>query len=234
MAQNCWHQNPAELRLLCGVEEATQASALERLVKWKGANSPGNPALEFAWFAPSQGRFHPKFWLFTARDECQLFVGSSNLTAGGHERNVEAGVLLRFEPETQLYLAALEIFADWWQNSRPLQQRLVGQAVSRDEARARERNVAGADIIGDAWKSAVDEGKAEPKSAPLPEVSVNIEQRVLALLKGGVVVELTASARNLFEQFEGNPFEISESHKFSSDLLQISRSNLQRFCVLSK
>jgi HKD family nuclease len=39
--------------------------------------------------------FHPKLYLFRAGGEVHLFIGSSNLTGGGFDKNQEANILLR-------------------------------------------------------------------------------------------------------------------------------------------
>ena len=233
LVHECWRGNPAELLLLCGVEEATQSGALARFVQWRGENSDALPRVEFAWIAPVHGRFHPKFWLFTSARECQLFIGSSNLTAGGHQGNIEAGVLLKFEVATEFELVARQIFADWWRDSHSLQQRLIESAEWRDNERADAKNSTGTDSISARWNEEVQqETIAEPKSAPLTATPFGVEQRVVALLRQGIIVELTVSARKLYEKFEGNPFDISGSQKEVTEVLQIDRRDSQKFCVL--
>ncbi len=233
LLQNCWRTNPTQLRLLCGVEEATQGNALALLVEWRESNTPEKSKVEFAWFAPSRGRFHPKLWFFEAREECRLLIGSSNLTAGGHGNNVESGVLLRFDAGTPFHFAAREIFSDWWKNSISLNSNLARSAKERDDKRSQQKEE---DAVGKIWETAVAKEESNGKPAPLPPVALDVEQRVLALLQRGVIVELTVSARNLYEKFEGNPFDISSSQvkaSANSDVLKIEQRDSQQFCVLS-
>ena len=230
--QECWRANPTNLRVLCGVEEATQGKALRRFLEVSEANST-EFGVAFAWTAPSSGRFHPKMWLFIAHDECRLLVGSANLTAGGHQSNIECGVLLHLEPVHALCAQARATFASWWKNSAPLQLRLADAAKQRDEDRQSEKAKAPTDAIGRAWNDAVEAGQSDEKSVPLPPLAFEVEQQVLALLGRGVVVELTASARDLYEKFEGDPFEISGAQKVSTEVLRIEQRDSQMFCVLS-
>ncbi|WP_459041065.1 phospholipase D family protein [Stenotrophomonas sp. PSU-St19] len=60
------------------------------------------------------GTFHPKFCLLSGPEKAQLIIGSHNLTCGGLETNLEAGVILTYE--LPLELAAFKEADDMWAN----------------------------------------------------------------------------------------------------------------------
>ncbi|MBK8964013.1 MAG: phospholipase D family protein [Candidatus Competibacteraceae bacterium] len=91
--------------------------------------------------------FHPKFYLFRGSDAARLYYGSHNLTTGGTETNLEAGLCLNLDlPEDVLICD--EAYAGWeallpgqFAGTQKLTAALLGQLVSAgfvlDETQAR-------------------------------------------------------------------------------------------------
>ena len=82
-----------QIRLIVGVDqEATSKEALKALISLQ------IPA--YIFYQKEQIIFHPKFYLFEKVGKIKLIIGSSNLTSNGLFANVEAGVLLETENQT--------------------------------------------------------------------------------------------------------------------------------------
>lgn len=92
-----------------------------------------------------EGIFHPKLIVVggafgphgVIRKVSGVYVGSSNLTRGGLQRNVECGWVSTSACPT----SASDVFALMWQSSEPATQRLLRNYASRFAERARTRSV---------------------------------------------------------------------------------------------
>ena len=84
--------------------------------------------------------FHPKIYLFEAKDErVEVFIGSSNLTDGGLYTNYEASTRTVFEfpmndEEYAQFFSSLEVYLKpTGDTARPLTQELINVLVKRGE-----------------------------------------------------------------------------------------------------
>ena len=83
-------QSGGRFRITVGIElQGTSTEALEGLVDLERFGD--SAAFVYHNEAPEE-TFHPKIYLFTARQNARLIVGSSNLTDGGLSTNIEAAL----------------------------------------------------------------------------------------------------------------------------------------------
>jgi HKD family nuclease len=101
----------------------------------------------FVYHNESSGVFHPKLFLFRNEEEARLIVGSNNLTESGLYTNVEAGLQLDTEIDSEVIGQALDALSSWKDTSSRLSIRLDDTLLARlsaegyvpDEATARAR-----------------------------------------------------------------------------------------------
>ena len=82
-----------QLEVLIGTDMATDPTAIEALLKLREKYSAQMTTRRFA--SDSNQIFHPKIWIFSLPSGAgAAIVGSSNLTQGGLDCNLEANVLV--------------------------------------------------------------------------------------------------------------------------------------------
>lgn len=132
-------------RLIAGIDKAiTHPEALyaARELRW-----------ETRLGSAPQGIFHPK--IFVAGNElsaegvirqlCCVYIGSSNLTAGGLRKNVECGLIAH---DASCPAAASNVFARLWDISRPATEDELRNYAARFAEAARRRKASELDDLG--------------------------------------------------------------------------------------
>ena len=81
--------------------------------------------------------FHPKVYLFYNNDyEWNAIVGSSNLTGGGFERNIECNVQMTSEKDaSEIYSSLKELINSSWKSSEPMGEFFEQYSNRYEEAR---------------------------------------------------------------------------------------------------
>lgn len=74
---------------------------------------------------PTGPTFHPKVYTFDLGGELAVYVGSSNLTQHGLNRNVECGLFLRAESTNPRLLQFLEYVDAQWEGAKDLTPRFI-------------------------------------------------------------------------------------------------------------
>jgi HKD family nuclease len=100
-----------EIKFIVGASSdlgITDSGVLERLLKLKNKhdgflvrfyNNPG---------------FHPKLFIFRKGKSVKIIVGSSNLTGGGVEKNVEANLVIETTQNHKIYQTIISEFDNWY------------------------------------------------------------------------------------------------------------------------
>lgn len=123
-----------------------------------------------------KGIYHPKLLVAgqkfsasgTIQELCCTYVGSSNLTMGGLEKNVECGLIANANGCLE---SASHVFAELWKNAAPASEAELRHYAARFAERSRLRSVSElADLgIGDmqpAPPGAIDLGEIKPTKRP--------------------------------------------------------------------
>ena len=69
---------------------------------------------------PKGPLFHPKLYAFNLKERTEVFIGSSNLTNGGLERNIETGVFIAAEPNNPALQELTSHVTDLWGRAEKL------------------------------------------------------------------------------------------------------------------
>lgn len=142
----------ATIRILTGdYLDITQASALEMLLDWLGADSTGEPNGD----APRPGRlasrvietgqlrraFHPKAWRFESPHEGVAFVGSSNLSRSALGSGIEWNLRVERSRDEPAFRRVREAFEELWRGARDLDAEWVERYAARAQVEARRMPV---------------------------------------------------------------------------------------------
>jgi HKD family nuclease len=108
-----------KLRAIFDVERVvTDPSIIEEI-----STIPGDSACRVIYKRPEDpssddhdlsGVFHPKLYLFQNGHRTRILIGSSNLTRGGLEKNVEANVAIDGQATDELWQEAIAYFQAQW------------------------------------------------------------------------------------------------------------------------
>jgi HKD family nuclease len=97
----------------------TDYSVLSRLLKLKRKYK------RFLVKRYNNAGFHPKLFIFRNENDVKIIIGSSNLTGGGVEKNVEANLILKTEPNNDLYQTIITEFNKWFDGAGKLTDKFL-------------------------------------------------------------------------------------------------------------
>lgn len=69
--------------------------------------------------------YHSKGYVFTFGNECEIIVGSSNITRFALLKNIEWDVVIRDKKESEVYAEIMQEFEDKWVATNPLESEIV-------------------------------------------------------------------------------------------------------------
>lgn len=133
------------VRFIVGLSKAyvTESSALRKLLAL--AKTPHGKRLETKYHNPKGIEFHPKLLLAKSGDRLKMAViGSSNLTSGGQERNIEANVLLKIEESSDTEAKNFEqdsanFFNYLWDTANELDHATIREYAKAEKAKRTPR-----------------------------------------------------------------------------------------------
>lgn len=137
------------VRFLVGLSSTcvTESGALRKLVAL--TNKPGGKCLEVKYHRLSGIEFHPKIVLAKSKGKLkQAIVGSSNLTGGGQESNVEANVAIEIEDLLDENTKSLQVditnFFDYlWGEAKILDYIAIKEYALDEKAKRKPRRTQG-------------------------------------------------------------------------------------------
>ncbi len=103
--------------------------------------------------------FHTKLYVFTFENKFIAIIGSSNLSKGGFERNIEINTILYGFTRYKTYRKLMKIFNEIWKRGKKLEKEFI-EGYKKEYEKYREKRKGTKKSIIESIKRELNEGKA--------------------------------------------------------------------------